>query len=193
MAMPSTLKGLSATACAAAFAVGVTSCGDNDDQPQADKGNSTAGITADQASADNSTAQDDSAPASTRVGSDEEQIKTLVASVQQAFKDGDGQQVCNSLAEPGQRDLVYYGRLTNLPGSCAEVATGIAERNKAFKRKQPPPHVVKVRVNGNRAVALIRLSDTAPARQSYTKVDGVWKVRSFRIGEAVAGKTGPPQ
>lgn len=185
MTTPTTSRRLRALACAAILVAGLASCGkDTDDNPQANSANDSAtGQAADTSSANPK-------PAATS-GSDQDQIRALVANVQQAFKDGDGQAVCNSLAMVGQRDLAYYGRLTNLPGSCAEIAASIAKRNQALQDKQPPAHVLKVQVNGNKAVALIRLSDSPPARQRYTKINGTWKIQSFRIGEAAGGQPAP--
>ena len=119
------------------------------------------------------------------------QIKALIAQVQQAFRDGDGQLVCDSLSETGKRDLLYYGQLVNIPGSCAEIAQTIGKRNQALQDKQPPADVLKVNVTGNEAVALIRLSKAPPVRQRYDRIDGDWKIHSLRLGEIVGGQPAP--
>lgn len=180
--MPSMPKCLLVVFCAAALTTVSAGCGD--DQPST--GDSQASATTDGSSPSSESPSSPDSPAT-----DEEQIKTLIATVQQAFKDGDGQLICDSLSPPGQRDLVYYGRLTNFPGPCPKVASELAKRNQTSQAKLPQARVLKVQVNGKQAVALVRASQAPPVRQRYDNINGTWKIHSFRIGEAVSGQPAP--
>lgn len=183
--MPATPKWLLVAFCAAVLTI-AAGCGDD----QSNTGSE------DQASAasDNGKSMSGTAPSSSQQtaapdpsGSDEDQVKALVAAVDQAFKTDDGQAICDSLAKAGKRDLVYYGEVLNIPGGCVKIATTMAKQS---VDDGPPTRVLKVQVNGNKAAALLRV-DAGSIRQRYDKVDGAWKVHSFRVGEAAGGQPAP--
>jgi hypothetical protein len=166
--------------CAVAVAVGSAACGDDDTKTGAGDSAPATAADSERADASRTTAQE---PAS-----DEGQIRALVADVEKAFKTGDGQVICGSLTETGQRDMVAYGKVMRLPGSCADVAVGIVKNNRALKNEQPPTRVVNVRVRGSQAIALLRIGGKVSLPQRYRKVDGKWKIRTYGLAAAVGSQ-----
>lgn len=182
---------LLAATCATALTIALaTACGDDDTDQNAD--NNPAGAAATPNDDATQTAGTNSANGS-EPATDQGQIRALIDRVQAAFKTGDGDVVCDSLATPGHKDLADYADTMSLPGSssCPEIVAAIAKQNRAANLDQPPVKVVAVRINGSKATALMKVGGSEPLRQSYDKIDGQWKVRTFGIGAAVKTQNAP--
>lgn len=170
--------------CATTLAM-VAGCGE-DDQPG---GDDPASAATDRDSTDGTSPSPNEGPvaAPDPSASDEDQINAVITNIDQAFKTDDGQLICANLAKAGKRDLAYYGEVLNIPGGCVKIATTMAKQS---LDDGPPPRVLKVQVNGDKAAALLRV-DAGSIRQRYDKVNGTWKVHSFRVGEAAGGQPAP--
>lgn len=159
-----------AACCAIALAGGLIACG-NEDEPDQEPRDAAAA---------------DGARTETKPATDEQQIEALVDRVQKAFVTaGQGQVICDSLSQRGQRDIVTYGHAVELPGSCRQVANGMIKREIDAKTEQRPTQVVSVRVRGSRATALIKIAGASSLQQRYRKYDGEWKIGSFHLASAV--------
>lgn len=123
-----------------------------------------------------STGTQATAPASG--GSERERARAAVESLYSAIRDGDAEEVCDSLTEAGQRQ-VAAGGLGGKSDSCADAFQKFldaAERqgglNLTLKAK-----VEKVRVDGDKAVATVSFG--GPGRTGpvpLVKQGGEWKV-----------------
>lgn len=162
---------LLATACAVVLGTTVAACGGDDDGDA------------------------DGAAATTTpkkpVG-DKAQIEALAVRIHGALASGDGPAVCDNMTAAGRRDVVDYGRaVTRSPGSCSEVVRRIAAVNRSGGVEQERARVVAVRIDGSRAVALVRTPSVSPVPQRYVREDGEWRLRPLGLATAVGATNAP--
>lgn len=179
--MPSSRKLAALLVIAFAFVMSIAACGDSsEDASSADVG-ATAG-------AADRTGDTPARTATTTPASDAAQVKQLILETQKAYGQGDGETVCPTMTAAGERDLLEYARiyLRDPDASCVEVIRKIAEQRPPDSIEEPIT-VLKVRVRGDRARALVRTPNVKPIWRPYVRENGEWKNPPFGLAAAVGG------
>jgi hypothetical protein len=110
---------------------------------------------------------------------DKEQLTQLVRDMQQAFTQGHGDTYCALLTPAGQAEIVRYAKMLSVPGgTCQAITRTIARQSRAAGLTQEPTRVLAVRVRGQRATVLVRISDRFNSRIRFVKQDGDWLLSS---------------
>jgi hypothetical protein len=119
-------------------------------------------------------------------GSDDEQITALFRDLQAAFIAADGVRFCALLAADGQAEVVRYGKVVGHKGDCAKVMTRLGQATKRADVRQIRSRVLSVKVNGDKAVAMVKDGDRTPVPLNVVRVDGEWRLPSPGLEASLA-------
>jgi len=112
-------------------------------------------------------------------GSDEDQIRTAVEDVQQAFADNDLEAACDRMTKAAQQHVGSIGH--DPPAGCVKDLQAFAGFLKKGRTGAPNAHpaVTAVDIQGDRATARLRLGDAPPSEIPLRKDDGQWKLNAL--------------
>lgn len=117
---------------------------------------------------------------------DEGKIKKVLSDLQASYIASQGSTFCGLLASAGQREVVAFGRAQmGLSGDCAEMIDEMASRSRAAGLKQKVARVIRLRINGDKAVGLVKDAKRPPIPTRFVKIDGEWKMVSPGFASAV--------
>lgn len=115
-------------------------------------------------------------------GSDRDQIRVVVADVQEAFDAGDLKGVCELLTRAAQRHIETIAHRAGDP--CARslkvVQTGV--RDLRGQPKATAHEILEIRVRGSVATATLDLGEGSRGEVPLSKQDGEWKVNGLYGG-----------
>lgn len=131
-----------------AFTLGLSACGDSDDGGDAKAG------------------QADSAQSG-----DQQEVEATFKRIQQGFVDGDPQAVCDQLSPKGLEETADDGG-TEYPTCRKRAAAMIRDYGKNLRANTS---VIKVRVDGNRAIATIKAGEVTTYLARFVKTPDGWK------------------
>lgn len=116
------------------------------------------------------------------------EIKQVVAGYQDDFLARDADGVCDRLTAAGQREVVAYGQSIGFvtgPSSCVRVVR-IMSRG-AAKIEQQRSKVLKIDVQGDRAIAMVSDAGRPAEPTELRKVAGVWKLQDSGLKNPLEG------
>jgi hypothetical protein len=110
-------------------------------------------------------------------GSDEQQIRQVLHSVQEDYIEGDGPAFCDKLVAAEQRDVAAFGRNYGMGETCVETIEKASTKARAGGIEQNPTVVVaKPRVDGNQARVRVSDGGRPPEWMTLRKVSGEWRL-----------------
>jgi hypothetical protein len=115
-------------------------------------------------------------------GSDRDQIRAVLADVQEGYDDGDLARVCDGLTAAARRHVISVAH--EATGTCARNLR-IVQRAIAAKRGQPPAvtrKVVGIRISGDTATATLDFGGGSSGEVPLSREDGKWKVNGLYGG-----------
>lgn len=109
--------------------------------------------------------------------SDEERIRDVVTAAQAALEAGDVDEVCSLLTAPARAHVASVAHGSDPSKTCATELVPIARamRREARAHPIPPPRVIAVSVDGDRAVARVRIAHGIATRVPFAIEDGEWR------------------
>ncbi|MEX1141484.1 MAG: hypothetical protein WD993_08595 [Thermoleophilaceae bacterium] len=110
-------------------------------------------------------------------GSDEDRIRDVADGVQAALAEGDVDGVCSRLTTPARAQVASVAHGGGPAKTCATELVPIvrAMRREARAHPLPPPRVVRVSVDGDRAVAELRITRGIATKVPFAVEDGEWR------------------
>lgn len=142
-----------------AVALALGACGDSDDDG--------SGSQASASQTEATTSTDGS-------GSPEEQVEAAFDQIQTDFRAGRYETVCDSLTARGVQQTTVAGG-SEYP-TCVAFVREAGRLLRQSASSEFRPSVIKVRVNGDNAVATIKLGDVKTRNYVFAKEDGAWKL-----------------
>lgn len=117
--------------------------------------------------------------------SQEDQIKQIFDDWQASFIAGDGDAVCSRMTAAGKREII--AAKASAPGagpspSCEAVVRAIIRESNEAGLKQQPSRAVSVRINGDKATAMVSDAGRKPQPVQFVKEDGEWKLPTAGFG-----------
>lgn len=113
--------------------------------------------------------------------SEEDQIKQVFDDWQASFIAGDGEAVCSRLTSSGQQEIL--AAKGSAPGAgadatCEEVVRALVQESNEAGLEQQPSRAVSVKIDGDKATAMVSDAGRAPQPVKLVKQDGEWKLPS---------------
>ncbi len=137
------------------LALALAGCGDSDD-------------------GSDSTAAPTGAPAA-QGSPDERQVEAVFVELRDAFFNGDAKTGCAALSLEAKQE---FSQLGNSNATCEETFTQLFTTDREGKPGDPRADIVSVKVDGDRAVAVLKTPTEAETRATFVRSEDGWKVAS---------------
>jgi hypothetical protein len=114
---------------------------------------------------------------------DEASVKATFSKIEDSFALGDGKAYCSLLTPAARAQETAVTRSTN----CVRGIKQVARLNRSADLKQRPAKVLSVKVNGDRAVIVVRDPGRASQKAWFVKLGGQWRMDAAKLADTSQG------
>jgi hypothetical protein len=166
--------------------LGAAGCGDSEDGGgdgggSADAADSSTGGGETSSGGDSSSAGDAN---KRKFTGDAAGVNEALVGIQDDFDNVDGESYCDRLTPAGIKQVETFGKSYGAGTECVQIMNTVADNTRKAGVEQKPSVLLKVKVDGDRAVATISNGGRPPEPMVFVKHDGEWKIPDPGFGDS---------